>query len=83
MFFIIDWAYKKEYISYSYYRLSKELLTKYGFKPLNKKYPTEKLVEIMKKDKKASSDKITFIIPCEKKQVKEIKLAPPEVEMMF
>ncbi len=83
MFFIIDWAYKKEYISYSYYRLSKELLTKYGFKPLNKKYPTEKLVEIMKKDKKASSDKITFIIPCEKKQVKELKLAPPEVEMMF
>ena len=83
MFFIIEWAYKKEYISYSYYRLSKELLTKYGFKPLNKKYPTEKLVEIMKKDKKASNDKITFIIPCEKKQVKEIKLAPPEVEMMF
>ena len=83
MFSIIEWAYKKEYISYSYYRLSKELLTKYGFKPLNKKYPTEKLVEIMKKDKKASSDKITFIIPCEKKQVKELKLAPPEVEMMF
>ena len=50
MFFIIDWAYKKEYISYSYYRLSIELLTKYGFKPLDKKYPTEKLVEIMKKD---------------------------------
>ena len=37
----------------------------------------------MKKDKKASNDKITFIIPCEKKQVKEIKLTLPEVEMML
>ena len=83
MFFIIDWAYKKEYISYSYYRLSKELLTKYGFRPLDKKYPLEKLVEIMKKDKKATTDKITFIIPCEKKQVKEIKLAPMEVKSMI
>lgn len=83
MFFILDWAYKKEYISYSYYRLSTELLAKYGFEPLNNKYPTEKLVEIMKKDKKATRDKITFIIPCEKKQVKEIKLAPAEVEAMF
>ena len=83
MFFIIEWAYKKQYISYSYYRLSNELFAKYGFKPLDKKYPTEKLVEIMKKDKKATSDKIAFIIPSEKKQVKEIKLAPPEVEDMF
>ena len=37
----------------------------------------------MKKDKKASNDKITFIIPCEKKQVKEINLTLPEVEMML
>ena len=59
------------------------MFAKYGFKPLDKKYPTEKLVEIMKKDKKATSDKIAFIIPSEKKQVKEIKLAPLEVEEMF
>lgn len=79
MFFIIDWAYSKEYISYSYYRLSKELLCKYGFKPLKKKYPQEKLIEIMKKDKKASGDKITFIVPCDKKKVCGVKLAPEEV----
>ncbi len=80
MFFIIDWAYKKEYINYSYYRLSMELFEKYGFKPLDKKYPIEKLINIMKKDKKASSDKISFIVPCDKKKVKEIKLTPIEVE---
>lgn len=83
MFFILDWAYKMQYITYSYYRLSIELLEKYGFKRLCKKYPKEKLIEIMKKDKKASSDKITFIIPSDKKRVKEIKLTPLDVEEMF
>ena len=83
MFFIINWAYKKEYITYSYYRLSIELLEKYGFRPLKKQYSVEKLVEIMRKDKKATSNKISFIIPCDKKMVKEIKLSPLEVEYMF
>ena len=83
MFFIIEWAYNHEYISYSYYRLSKELLEKYGFKPLDKSFPVEKIIEIMKKDKKASDGKITFIIPCDKKQVKEIKLTPAEASCMF
>ena len=80
MFFIFDWAYKKEYINYSYYRLSLDLLEKYGFKPLDTYYPTDKLIDIMKKDKKATSDKITFIVPSGKKQVKEIKLTPFDVE---
>ena len=83
IFFILEWAYKKDYISYSYYRLSVELLEKYGYKPLNKKYQVKKLIEIMRKDKKASTDKITFIIPYDKKEVKEIKLTTPEVEEMF
>ncbi len=83
MYFVIKWAYEKGYITYSYYRLSVELLEKYGFKPLKHNYPQEKLIEIMKKDKKASNGKITFIIPCDKKQVKEIKLASLEVEEMF
>ncbi len=34
----------------------------------------------MQKDKKSTADKITFIIPCDKKQVKEIKLTPYEAE---
>lgn len=83
MFFIINWAYNHEYIQYSYYRLSLELLKKYGFSPLKKKYNKTKLVEIMKKDKKVSDNKITFVIPCDKKKVKEIKLTPIETEYMF
>ena len=80
MFFILEWAYKKEYINYSYYRLSLDLLNKYGFKQMDNNYPAEKLVEIMKKDKKADTNKITFIVPVDKKQVKEIKLNPLDVE---
>ncbi len=37
----------------------------------------------MKKDKKAESGKITFIIPTDKKRVGEIQLAAEEVEQMF
>ena len=80
MFFILEGAYKKEYINYSYYKLSLDLLEKYGFKPLNAYYPAEKIIEIMKKDKKATTDRITFIIPSGKKQVKEIKLTPLDTE---
>ena len=83
MFFILEWAYKKEYISYSYYRLSVELLEKYGYKPLRMNYSLKSLIAIMKKDKKATTEKITFIIPCDKKTVKEVQLTPPEVEEMF
>lgn len=83
IFFILNWAYNKKYITYSYYRLSKELLEKYGFCQMQKTFSSQKIIEVMKKDKKATSDKITFIIPCDKKNVKEIKLAPLEVEYMF
>lgn len=77
MFFMFDWAYKVDLISYSYHRLAKELLTKYGFKEQN--FKLSELVEIMKKDKKATSDKIIFLIPCDKKRVKEVKFRPEEV----
>ena len=60
-----------------------ELLEKYGFEPLEIKYPAEKLINIMKKDKKAEAGKITFIIPTDKKKVGEIQLAADEVEQMF
>lgn len=83
MFFILDWAYKKEYINYSYYKLSVELLEKYGFKPLKHNYDSERLIETMKKDKKAKDGKIVFIIPCGKKKVQEITASPMDVESML
>lgn len=85
IFFILNWAYSQNIITYSYYRLSIELLNKYGFKNQNliEKYSTEKLIEYMKKDKKATSDKITFVVPSEKKKVKIMALTIDEVLKMF
>ncbi len=83
LFFIFNYAFAQNYITYSYYRLAVELLEKYGFKSELNKYKPIELIEIMKKDKKAESDKLVFIIPCDKKNVKEIKLLPEEVLPMF
>ena len=83
IFVILEFSYQRELISYSYYRLSLDLLDKYGFKPLKQKYLPQKLTEIMRKDKKATGDYITFIVPSDKKHVKEIKLAPVEVEQLL
>ena len=64
--------------------MATELLAKYGYKGINiSKYPTTRLLELMKKDKKATSTKITFIIPTEKKKVKEISLSSDEVLEML
>lgn len=82
MFFVLNWAYKAEIITYSYYRLAVELLVKYGFKEICIKDLAE-LIEIMKKDKKAADNKILFLIPCDKKKVKEVKFRPEEVLEMF
>ena len=83
IFFMLDWAYKEELITYSYYRLSLDLLSKYAFKPIKIKYSADEIVEVMKKDKKADSDKITFIIPCDKKRVKELSLSPEEAKLKY
>ena len=83
IFFILKWAYKQEMITYSYFRLSHELLTKYGFKEEEFKYTPEELISIMRKDKKAADGKITFIVPCDKKRVKEVKFTEDDVVKMF
>lgn len=84
IYFIFAWAYSKGVISYSYYRMSCDLLEKYGFKSLKlSKFNSKELVTLMKSDKKATTDKITFIVPCDKKTVKEIKLTPEEALAMF
>lgn len=83
LFFAFNYAYSKNIITYSYYRLSIDLLNKYGFKSKVFNYKPQKIVEIMKKDKKAEQDLITFIIPADKKRVKEIKLSPDELLELF
>lgn len=83
MFFVFNYAYKKELITYSYYRLAIELLEKYGFKQKELKYQPLELVEIMRKDKKVARDKIVFIVPIDKKQVQAVDFTEEEVLSML
>ena len=83
MFFIFNYAYANGLIGYSNYRLAIDLLNKYGFKTLPLKYKSTEVIKIMKKDKKAQQDKITFIVPADKKRVKEITLVEADVLKMF
>lgn len=81
IFFALDLAYKMQVISYAYYRLSVEFLEKYKFKNINwcKKFNKNVLIQLMKKDKKAKDNKIVFILPYNKKRVKEYKFSDKEL----
>ena len=85
IFWAFDIAYRTGLIGYSYYRLSVELLEKYGFKNINiaKKFNTGELIQLMKKDKKAGNGKISLIIPCSKKEVKEVRYTAEELADLF
>ena len=83
LFFILKYAYSKKLITYSYYRLSTELLDKYGFKEELLKYSKDELISVMKQDKKAAQDKIRFIVPYDRKRVKEVLLSEDEVYEML
>lgn len=85
IFFALNWSYAQNKIPYSYYRLSIELLEKYGFQniDLRKNFKIEKLINIMLHDKKAHNNKLTFIIPTDKKTVELIELSQNEVREMF
>lgn len=85
MYFIFNWAYTQNLINYSYYRLAIELLDKYGFDGTKKlaKFNKLQLVEIMKHDKKANANTITFVVPCDKKVVKTVEITLDKVLEMF
>ena len=83
MYFVLNWAYNEGKISYSYYRLSRELLSKYGFNEEKYNYSPAEIIELMKKDKKSKYDRITFMLPCDKKRVQEVKIKPFDLVTKF
>lgn len=83
IYFIFNYAYKNGIITYSYYRLATELLARYGFKYSTFAYSKDSIIRIMSKDKKVKDDKIVFIVPCDKKKVKEKALNLEKVVEMF
>ena len=80
MFFALNIAYQQNMIDYSYYRMSVELLEKYNFKNIKLgKFNSKKLTDIMAKDKKATHENIVFILPCDKKIVKEVPFTKEQI----
>ena len=72
MMFAFDYALKTKMINQTYYNLAYDLFAKYGFKPIKPiKYDTQRLVQIMQHDKKASDGEILMILPDKKASVVE------------
>ena len=71
MHFMFDYAHKLKLIDANYKELATNLLNKFGFYSKKFNYPTKKLVEIIKKDKKAEENSIKVILPTLKGYVKE------------
>lgn len=71
MHFMFNYAHKLKLIDANYKELATVLLNKYGFYDRIFNYPTQKLIQLMQKDKKAEDSVIKVILPTLKGYVKE------------
>ena len=79
MEFAFNLAVKKNLIDVNYKYFADDVIKKFHFRRIPD-YPLEKLITIMKMDKKAEFDKITFILPTDYSQVAEYKLSEDELK---
>lgn len=78
MKFAFSLALKRNLIDKNYKFLAKDVIKKYKF-PEIPEFQMEKMTELMKLDKKASSDKIVFILPTDYSTVEAFDLTPDEI----
>lgn len=76
--FAFNLAVKRNLIDKNYAFLAEDVIKKYNFSPLLKFKP-EKMVELMRLDKKAISEKIIFILPVDYSTVEAFELKPDEI----
>lgn len=72
MIFAFDMAVKRNLIDVNYKYFADDVIKKFNFKKIPD-YPIEKMIRLMKMDKKADSDYITFILPVDYSIVEEFK----------
>ena len=78
MIFAFELAYKTGLIDVNYKFAARDLISKFNFRPV--KMPNmKKLVELMKLDKKATSERIVFILPKDYGQVQIREFTPQEL----
>lgn len=76
--FALEFAFKLGKIDKEYNFLCEDLISKFNF-PKIPKFPQKKMLEIMKSDKKAGNDYITFILPVEFAKVEAFKFNDNEI----
>lgn len=71
-------AYNLNYIDKEYYYLCIDLIKKFGYKPMPK-FNKNTIIDIIKSDKKATTDNISYILPIGYAQVKEFLFSHNEL----
>ncbi len=75
MMLAFDYALETKMINQTYYNLAYDLFKKYGYQTIKPvKYDREKLINIMKYDKKSNAGVITMILPNRKGSVTEMEI---------
>lgn len=78
MEFAFNLAVKKNLIDINYKYFADDVIKKFAFKKIPD-YKIEKMIKIMKMDKKADFDRITFILPTDYSEVGEFKITAEEL----
>jgi 3-dehydroquinate synthase len=76
--FAINMAFKMGKIDKEYKFLSEDLISKFDF-PRIPQFDKNKIINIMRADKKAGSDYLTFILPTSYAQVETFKFEPDKI----
>ena len=80
MMFAFNYALKTKIINQTYFNLAFDLFKKYGFNNLSHvPYRFDKIISIMKSDKKAHLGNITMILPDKKASVTELEVTNEDV----
>lgn len=78
MKFAFNFALKKNLIDKNYKFLADDVIKKYDFREISK-FKMQKMIDLMKSDKKVTSDKITFILPTGYSQVEAFEIDAKEL----
>jgi 3-dehydroquinate synthase len=78
MKFAFNLAFKKGLIDKNYKHFADDLMQKFNFREIPE-FSVQKLVEHMKRDKKAENDKITFVLPTDYSKVEIHEINPDEL----
>lgn len=73
---------KKNLIDKNYAFYALDIIKKMKFEPISK-YASDKMLKIMKMDKKANSDKIVFVLPVDYSRVDIFELTEEELKTIF